>query len=87
MKVTLMGKVWNFVRAPLPKTLDGLCDPPDKPGKKIKIRRSLRGERELEVIIHELRHAADWHRDEAAITQEAKDIARVLWRLGYRRQH
>jgi hypothetical protein len=87
MKITLMGKVWNFVRAPLPKNIDGLCDPPDKAGKKIKVRRSLRGERELEVIIHELRHAADWHRDEAAVTQEAKEIARVLWRLGYRKHH
>ena len=53
--------------------------------KRIVVDSRLRGEHRLEVIIHELRHAADWGRDEGFVDQESKDLARVLWRLGYRR--
>lgn len=66
----------------LPPNADGLCD---LYGRSIKIRKSLRGERQLEVIIHEVLHGCHWDLDEVAITETAKDLARVLWRLGYRR--
>jgi hypothetical protein len=44
----------------------------------------LQGEEKLEVVIHELVHAAGWHIDEEFTEIFAKDVARVLWRLGYR---
>lgn len=44
-----------------------------------------RPEREvLEVLIHELLHAAYWDLDEHAVAETADDIAGILWRLGWR---
>ena len=44
----------------------------------------LKGQDRLSVIIHELLHSCYWDMDEEAIHHPAEDIARVLWRLGYR---
>ena len=85
MRISILGKVWNLRFTVLHK-VSGYCDSPNKPGKEILIHKGLTGEHELEVLIHEFRHAADWQRDEEFIAQEAKDLARMLWRLGYRRQ-
>jgi hypothetical protein len=62
----------------------GDCEPPDKRGKEIRISSSLRGEQRLEVLVHELLHAAGWHIDESFVEQFARDAARTLWRVGYR---
>lgn len=85
VRITLLGKRWNLRFVPLVKN-DGDCDSPNTPGKEIRIDNRLSGERLLEILIHECRHAADWSRDEEFIAQEAKDMARVLWKLGYRRE-
>ena len=37
----------------------------------------------MEVLIHEMLHAAGWHIDESFVEQFASDAARTLWRLGY----
>ena len=84
MRVRILGKVWELRFCYL-KFVSGYCEAPTKPRKRILIDKRLEGEHELEVIIHELRHAADWGKDEIYIAEEAADIARVLWRLGYRR--
>ena len=47
---------------------------------------ALHGEERLEVLLHELVHAAGWHIDEAFVERFASDAARALWRLGYRDQ-
>jgi hypothetical protein len=83
--VTVLGKRWQFVRKYLRGTADGYCEPPDTPGKQIVVHSALRGERELEVIIHELLHAGSWHLDESVVKEWAKDIARILTRDGWRR--
>jgi hypothetical protein len=44
----------------------------------------LRGEERLEVILHELIHAADWRLDESFVEPFAADAAAALVRLGYR---
>jgi hypothetical protein len=62
----------------------GTCDPPDSPSKSIKIWRGNKGEAKLEVLIHEMIHAGNWSLDEEFIAQFAEDVARVLWKLGYR---
>lgn len=86
MKISVGGKLWGFHRKRMRGKYDGLCDPPDKPGKTITVDARLKDEEELEVIVHELMHALDWHKSEEAVDGGAKDFARVLWRMGYRKQ-
>ena len=83
MRIRLRDKYFRLSFDRLPKTHDGLCDMATRT---IKVRKSLRGERQLDVIIHELLHGCHWDLDEAAIEETAEDLARVLWRLGYRKQ-
>lgn len=83
MRVQVLGKVWQLRFAPNMANR-GDCEPPDKRGKEIRISSSLYGEQRLEVLIHELLHAAGWHIDESFVEQFARDAARTLWRVGYR---
>jgi len=83
MKVKVLGKLWQLRFAPNMANR-GDCDPPSKRGKEIRVSSSLRGEERLEVLIHELVHAAGWQIDETFVEQFARDAARALWRLGYR---
>ena len=83
MQVRILGKLWSLRFVPL-RLFRGDCDAPSTPRKEIRIHSGLTGEERLEVILHELRHAADWSRDEQFIAAEARDMARILWRLGYR---
>ena len=85
MRVKILGKVWNLRFAPNMANR-GDCEPPTSPGKEIRISSSLGGEDRLEVLIHELVHAAGWHIDETFVERFARDAARALWRLGYREQ-
>ena len=86
MKVRILGKNWNLRFTPLSGNQGGDCDAPHIPGKTIRVNSKLSGEKLLETILHECRHAADWGQSEEYVTEEARDIARILWRLGYRRQ-
>ena len=83
MHVVLQGRRWllRFVQSLKNR---GDCDSPQTKNKQIRVRSDLDGEERLEVIIHELLHAGGWHRDEEYVEQEAKDIAHILWRIGYR---
>ena len=51
---------------------------------RIVIDAGLRGRKRLEVIVHELLHALNPTTSEEHVTQQGKDLARVLWTLGYR---
>lgn len=84
MRVTLRGKTYTLVFIPMPRQIDGRCDAPTTLKKRITIKKTLVGERRLEVLIHEMLHACYWDLDEEAIDITARDIARVLFRLGYR---
>lgn len=83
MRCRLRNRYWTITRGKLDRTKDGLCDASKR---LITIKRSLSGERELDVLIHEMLHACHWDLDEQAITETASDLARVLTRLGYRKQ-
>lgn len=85
--IVILNRRWNYdgAAARVPGDRDGDCDPPTTPGKTIRIRRSLRGERRLAIAIHEMLHAAGWHIAEEFVEQFAEDAARALWRDGYRR--
>lgn len=87
MNVTILGKRWTLTHEPLDgRAGHGFCEPPDKPRKRIVINSKLKGEQLLDAEIHELLHAADWYKDEEWVWDVGRDIARVLWKLGYRRE-
>ena len=81
MRCRLRGKYWTLHRGNPGPGNDGLCDPANKT---ITVRSTLRGEVELDTLIHEMLHACHWDLDESAIEETATDIARALHRIGYR---
>lgn len=83
MRIRILNKCWQLRFAPNLGNR-GDCDGPSTKNKEIRVSTMLRGEERLEVLIHELLHAASWHIDEAFVEQFAHDAARTLWRLGYR---
>ncbi|RIK72917.1 MAG: hypothetical protein DCC68_25715 [Planctomycetota bacterium] len=84
MQVRMLGKRWRLRFVLNLGANRGDCDAPDRRAKEIRVAAGLRGEERLEVLIHELVHAAGWHIDESFVERFAADAARVLWRLGYR---
>jgi hypothetical protein len=85
MIIQIRGKRWKFVREYIKGAL-GTCDSRETKGKKIRVRPSLRGQTELDTIIHELLHASAWDvLDESFVDQTATDIARALYKIGYRK--
>lgn len=84
MQASILGKRWRIATVPNLGENRGTCDPPTCRDKTIRIAAYLRGEERLEVLIHEMLHAAGWHIDEEFVTKFANDAARTLWRLGYR---
>lgn len=83
MRVTILNRYWRlrFARNLFHR---GDCDAPTRAKKEIRVDTRLRGEERLEVLIHELVHAAGCHIDDTVVEQFAHDAARALWRLGYR---
>jgi hypothetical protein len=84
MQVRMFGKRWRLRFVPNLGANRGDCDGPAQARKEIRVASGLRGEERLEVLIHEMVHAAGWHIDESFVERFAQDAARVLWRLGYR---
>lgn len=81
MKVKIRAKLFRLVFRAFPKLCDamGYCG-----DKKIEVDERLEGKKRLTVIVHELLHACFPDINEEAITCAARDISRVLYRLGYR---
>lgn len=83
--ITIDGKRWRLVYdGRIGNDKDGYCTPANEPGRTIAIRSTLTGQYRLEVEIHEMLHAADGSKDEGWVDTVAHDLAKVLWRLGYR---
>jgi hypothetical protein len=87
MQLNLLGKRWNlrFVKRIDKSGSRGLCDAPDDPKKRIHVLKTLAGQELLEILLHEMTHAADWSKDEAFVERFAADVAAALWKLGYRK--
>lgn len=64
--------------------IDGLCDSPKGSGSVLRVFADMDTRKGLETCIHEALHACFWAKTEDKVGQTAKDIARLLWRLGYR---
>lgn len=85
MRVSIRGKVWNLEESSkLPPEIDGDCDAPTTKNKLIRIRSSIAGQRLLDVLCHEVAHAALWDLGEGPIESLANAIAHQLWDQGVR---
>jgi len=85
MHAMIRGKRWRILHRRL-KHEDGWCDKPDVKDKAITIDPRCRSNdaRYLEVVLHEALHAAVWDLDEEVVAEYARDVARLLHRLGFR---
>lgn len=85
---TLAGVKWLLRFTKLRGQAAGWAYLPDarNPGmkRKILIDERLKGRALLETTIHECLHACYPQMSEETVTESARDIARVLWNLGYR---
>ena len=63
----------------------GLCEPPTKKKKRILLDNTIDGLEELRVTLHEAQHACHWDMCEEAVDDSTWDMAKFLWRLGYRK--
>lgn len=81
-KFSIAGQEWTWRYSRLKGNAEGWCF--SAPEHRIVIEDRLRGQRRLEVEIHEALHALYPSLSEEAVTQGAADLRRVLWKLGYR---
>lgn len=85
MRVRVRSRVWQLVfTKDLPTDVDGECDAPWLKHKRIKIRRDLKGQPLLDVLIHELTHACLWDLGEGPVVSLANAISHGLWQKGLR---
>jgi hypothetical protein len=77
------GKRWRVVTD---EEIDGYADAPEfEDGRReLWIHPALEGQRRLETCVHEALHACLPGVCEQAVDGTARDVARFLWRLGYR---
>jgi hypothetical protein len=85
MRIKIGNKYWKLIFVKLDEETGGECDSPDTRGKEIRISTDLGNQEELEVTIHEMLHAADWSKEEEWVEVIADDIARILWKLGWKK--
>lgn len=95
-RVRLMGRWWALRFNRRLRSNRGRCNPPGQ-RQWITIDADLVGLERLEVLIHEMTHAASWDVvDKAGLTKReeeqfverwGRDLARALWQLGYRCQN
>ncbi len=82
---TFRGKRWR-VRFQAIKDKIGDIDSPNEPDKLLRLCPKTRGLEQMTAAIHEGLHACFWDIDEESIEPSAEDIAKFLWRLGYRKE-
>lgn len=87
MRFRLLGDWWR-IEHPSPVVHDtgeevrGQCD---NEARVIEVDSGLSERESLEVTLHELMHATNWVAGEKVVTEAARDMARLLLRLGWRR--
>lgn len=89
--VTIHGMPWLLRFTKLRGNAAGWCYMPEPRNPKKKAYKILIDSRmpdgsrdQLETIIHEVMHASYPTVEESHITESARDMARILWDLGYR---
>jgi len=85
VRVRLGRKYWRLRFSANLADYGSMVDPGHASGRLIRIG-TWQGEQDtLDTIIHEALHCSRPELDEAAVDATARDISRLLWRLGYRR--
>ena len=84
MRIKIGGRYYSLQFVRIRGDAWGYCDPPSRPNKRILIHRPLGSKHRLEILIHEMMHALQWHIDEGHVAQAARDMANVLDQVGYR---
>ena len=74
----------RFSEHPEKRTM-GFCDPPGTPHRRMVLRQGIGQFDELEFTIHEYLHLARWSLPERFVKVFAHGVARLLWRLGWRK--
>lgn len=64
--------------------IDGTCDYPRGGKPSLRICKDISTFGGFETLIHEALHACQFLKTEKSVDRTANDIARFLWRLGYR---
>jgi hypothetical protein len=64
---------------------DGLCDPPDYRGPKIRIATDLSPKREMAVTIEEMMHAFFWDISEKEVRKFCGSVTSILHKEGWRK--
>jgi hypothetical protein len=86
MRVTILRKRWTLYFKKM-RAHWGLADRPSTPGKEIHIDPRHPSDADLlETVVHEILHCALPQWDEESVDRLGKDMARILTRLGYRRE-
>jgi len=85
VRVRLGRKYWRLRFSANLADYGSMVDPGHASGRLIRIG-TWQGEQDtLDTIIHEALHCSRPELDEAAVDATARDISRLLWRLGYRK--
>ena len=84
MRVRLGGKYWTLRFAPNLKDYGDMVDPGRADGRLNRVGTGQGEQDTLDTIIHEALHCSRPELDEAAVDATARDLSRLLWRLGYR---
>lgn len=74
--------VLRFVRL---FSIFGDCSGPYHESPEIRIDDQLKPRKELEIVIHEMLHCVFWDLDEKVIATVSRDMAKVLWHVGFRK--
>ena len=85
MKIQILGKTWLLRFCEPLKDRYGDCSDPTSDRPAIRIDKTLKGQKALQITVHECLHALDWTKDESWVHAASKDLSKILWDLGYRK--
>jgi hypothetical protein len=85
MRVRLGGKYWRLRFVPNLNNYGEVEHGDTADTRIIRVRMRQSQYEMMDTLIHEAMHAARPELDEDAVASASSDIARMLWRLGYRR--
>lgn len=87
-RVTILGKRWTLKLVPKHGRRDhyGRCDHPEGAAKEIVVESNHEDEKVLETVLHELLHAGAWNLAEEVVAQWSEDVAKILSKLGWKRE-
>ena len=78
------GKRWKLVDAGSGN--GGICQGPHIKRREMLVPMTGNSQHDLDTVLHEGLHACFWDIDEEGIHESAADLARLLWRLGWRKE-